>query len=37
MRERVEMIGGEYNISSIPGKGTTTEVLIPLQKNLSHN
>jgi PAS domain S-box-containing protein len=37
MRERMEMIGGEYNISSIPGKGTTTEVLIPLQKNLSHN
>jgi PAS domain S-box-containing protein len=37
MRERMQMIGGEYNISSIPGKGTTTEVVIPLQQNLSNN
>jgi len=31
MRERVEMVGGTFAIESIPGKGTTVGVKIPLQ------
>lgn len=31
MKERTEMMGGEYEIKSIPGKGTTVLVAIPLQ------
>ena len=30
MRERAAMLGGSYDISSIPGKGTTTIVNVPL-------
>ena len=30
MRERVEMVGGNFNVESAPGKGTTIEVEIPL-------
>ena len=30
MRERVNLIGGQLNIESAPGKGTTVEVIIPL-------
>ncbi len=30
MRERAAMMGGGYSISSIPGKGTTTIVQVPL-------
>jgi PAS domain S-box-containing protein len=30
MRERVEMIGGSFNIESVPGKGTTITAQIPL-------
>lgn len=29
MRERVEMVGGSFNVISTPGKGTTVEALIP--------
>jgi PAS domain S-box-containing protein len=30
MKERTEMIGGEYKITSTPGKGTTVTVTVPL-------
>lgn len=30
MRERVNLIGGQLNIESAPGKGTTVEVILPL-------
>jgi PAS domain S-box-containing protein len=33
MEERVRMIGGEFIISSQPGKGTLVKILIPLDKN----
>jgi signal transduction histidine kinase len=29
MRERVEMIGGSFNVESVPGQGTTIKVEIP--------
>jgi signal transduction histidine kinase len=29
MRERTESLGGQFNISSAPGSGTTVEVLLP--------
>ncbi len=29
MRERVEMVGGRFNIASVPGKGTTIRAEIP--------
>ena len=32
MRERVILLGGEFNISGIKGKGTTVTVSIPLDK-----
>ena len=32
MRERVEMVGGRFNIESEPGKGTTVDVDIPFHK-----
>jgi signal transduction histidine kinase len=32
MRERVEMVGGHFHIDSAPGRGTTVEVQIPLDK-----
>jgi PAS domain S-box-containing protein len=31
MRERVHRIGGEFNIFSVPGKGTRLEISIPLK------
>jgi len=31
MKERTEMMGGEYEINSNPGKGTTVLVTIPEQ------
>jgi PAS domain S-box-containing protein len=31
MRERTLMIGGKYEIASMPGKGTTIIVIVPLQ------
>ena len=30
MRERVESVGGEFRLVSLPGLGTTVEVVIPL-------
>src|SRR6185503_8916699 len=32
MRERVEMVGGHFDIESAPGKGTTIEVEIPFRQ-----
>ena len=32
MRERVEMVGGRFNVESAPGEGTTIDVQIPLQR-----
>ncbi len=32
MRERVEMVGGHFDIQSAPGKGTTVEVQIPFHR-----
>lgn len=34
MRERVEMVGGSFNIESAPGQGTTLGIQIPFQSNL---
>ena len=31
MRERAEAFGGQFNVSSIPGKGTKVEVKIPVE------
>ncbi|MDP4262385.1 MAG: PAS domain S-box protein [Bacteroidota bacterium] len=31
MKERTEMIGGEYKISSVPGEGTAVTVVVPLK------
>ncbi|MBI3736775.1 sensor histidine kinase [Candidatus Sumerlaeota bacterium] len=33
MRERVEMVGGAFEIKSAPGKGTTIKVLIPFRED----
>ncbi len=33
MRERVYIMNGEYTIESIPGKGTTVKVTIPVENN----
>jgi len=30
MRERLEMVGGEFGVESAPGKGTTIKALIPI-------
>jgi signal transduction histidine kinase len=30
MTERVEMVGGNFTLHSVPGKGTTVIVRIPL-------
>lgn len=35
MRERLEMVGGTFNITSAPGKGTTILVQIPLMRRTS--
>jgi ligand-binding sensor domain-containing protein/signal transduction histidine kinase len=32
MRERLEQIGGSFEINSSPGKGTTVTAIVPLQK-----
>jgi signal transduction histidine kinase len=32
IRERLEMVGGSFNIASAPGKGTTIQVQIPLAR-----
>lgn len=32
MRERLEMVGGHFDVESAPGKGTTIEAQIPLRK-----
>jgi signal transduction histidine kinase len=32
MRERVEMVGGSFNINSAPGKGTTVRACVPFAK-----
>jgi PAS domain S-box-containing protein len=32
MRERLEMVGGQFSIESVPGKGTTVTAQIPLGK-----
>jgi PAS domain S-box-containing protein len=37
MKERTLMVGGEYEISSLPGKGTTVTVIAPLQSNHDNN
>lgn len=34
MRERVEMVGGTFQIESAPGDGTTIEVRIPLRQSV---
>ena len=31
MRERVEMVGGRFAITSAPGKGTTVSARVPLR------
>jgi signal transduction histidine kinase len=31
MRERAEMVGGELNLTSHPGDGTTMEIRVPLE------
>jgi two-component system sensor histidine kinase DegS len=31
MRERAEMVGGEWAIHSVPGKGTTVQVRLPME------
>jgi signal transduction histidine kinase len=36
MRERVEMIGGEFRIKSVPGKGTAISAVVPLTATPSH-
>jgi signal transduction histidine kinase len=33
MRERVEMVGGTFNVDSAPGRGTTISALIPIKRN----
>ena len=33
MRERLEMVGGRFDVDSAPGKGTTVEAQIPLGKS----
>jgi PAS domain S-box-containing protein len=33
MRERAEAFGGSLKVSSVPGKGTTVEVRIPMESN----
>jgi signal transduction histidine kinase len=30
MKERSQMMGGAYDISSIPGEGTTVKVMVPM-------
>lgn len=37
MRERIEMVKGEFNIESAPGKGTTVIANIPLQTSINGN
>lgn len=37
MRERVEMVGGEFTIESVPGKGTTICAQLPFAGNLARN
>jgi signal transduction histidine kinase len=32
MRERLEMVGGCFNVESVPGQGTTISAQIPLGK-----
>ena len=32
MRERLEMVGGNFVVESAPGKGTTVQAQIPLGK-----
>jgi signal transduction histidine kinase len=32
MRERLEMVGGNWDVESAPGKGTTVQAQIPLGK-----
>ena len=34
MRERVEMLGGEFSIASMPGEGTALRVRLPAAKPL---
>jgi hypothetical protein len=34
MRERVEMVGGNFAVDSAPGKGTTIRALIPVNNGL---
>jgi signal transduction histidine kinase len=31
MRERAEMVGGNLNLTSQPGYGTTVEIRVPLE------
>jgi signal transduction histidine kinase len=31
MRERAEMVGGNLNLTSQPGHGTTVEIRVPLE------
>jgi NarL family two-component system sensor histidine kinase LiaS len=38
MRERAEAFGGQLKVSSVPGKGTTVDVKIPVEtKDLSQS
>ena len=33
MAERARMVGGTFNVDSVPGKGTTIQVYVPLQES----
>ncbi|HNW68997.1 MAG TPA: HAMP domain-containing protein [Bacteroidales bacterium] len=35
MRDRVDILGGTFNISSVPEKGTTIEVIIDIEKKIN--
>jgi signal transduction histidine kinase len=37
MRERLEMVGGRFDVESAPGKGTTVTAEIPLGKTARGN
>jgi len=34
MRERVEILGGEYSVESVIGEGTSVDVRIPVEVEL---
>jgi signal transduction histidine kinase len=34
MRERIEMVGGEFSVQSAPGQGTTIRVEVPFARDV---